>query len=1137
MDIRRLLRPMCPLAKRQSFSRTNTVGSNGCSRPRKIITHTRLLHMDQNRHQQARNGSKSSSSYCRDYRISHHGADRSKTSSWQDRLFNPDQYRILKPPFMKWRYRQNPMPSPAMEESRMYTTARSTSSKRRLPSSQHPPQSPLPKSPASSIASGTETASRSTKAPNHTSLMAPSIPSPPSSSEALAQASSTPKPRRKPPGWKRRSLAGMHRFRQERHLKLKERSTPQPPSQLPNANRDSRISNRRKLLLRRNTRRAQRRKWESLSQVVLGADGPARRYLHVHYHHEGLHSRRTRFLGLQHFLRHTRMFSPRGHQAFRREMESKQKKKLMKSMKAKYSWWQPLVRTQRKLLMRLGEIQDLEGDTGRRAIRLAKPLLKSKGKGAKLPDGTLLYKICNKEFECFWESHQSSLGIASLEALPSSWRFSTEDFNTILEHCEKLKDWGNGVKIAQLLLKRYQLHGFNFRSSELAAPNTRTIHLLIHCGRTDRAKAMFNYLHRHYPYPIPIDVYTSFLGLLSATPGQIGRIEGMIDHLEAHGPPPTVVVYNTLLRANAFQIGLSHGKEFLKKMSKLGYTPDQQSFRILIDASLAKLDLAKAHYWLAEYGRQGFEIQPKMLDPFMQTCIERMMRCKKLSESVPAEVDDKTQSQEWMHKALHLLEFMSAQKIEPTATTFELLIKGFLWQGNLLEAKKILTIMRGRPHLYIPSPRIWTLFFEHHLAADDHSSAWRTLSEMQKALRTHANPNAKVPAGLYHQLYRHLLAHGKLSLAEKTLYELMIRRGRAQPTTKEVVDLIWARSKHPKDAERIYELLYSQTLETRWRGSKAVRLNRIVVQGPIQMGNVGVMHAKSTSQDITLRDDVWKTWVSMTHYFSDPQNSQELTNEIQKGSKWVEKQRSVLAIAFEQVAKALGKLYTDKSTDQKANESWDMGQIRRIIRMGLRPTTYGVSHPVPVPVSGNHSTTMQHIRFSGKNQLLIQRLFAGQDFLQPLLSRRDMDDISNESSTVNVDVGEKLKSCFTWTLENEIPIRIEGINNYLESLLSHQDFENAKKIAESMFLGDESNGTSSLSFGPNILNDHKALLPGGYELYEQVLYKGGSELAEDWTSFLEGRRRKQQQRQPDEPHLTNNPLDDSAPSPSPKTDA
>ncbi|KAF9366463.1 hypothetical protein BGX34_002336 [Mortierella sp. NVP85] len=844
-------------------------------------------------------------------------------------------------------------------------------------------------------------------------------------------------------------------------------------------------------------------------------------------------------------------------------MELKQKKKLMKSMNAKYSWWQPLVRTQRKLLMRLSAIQDLEGDTGRRTIRLAKPLLKSKGKGAKLPDGTLLYKLCNREFEYFSESHRSSLGIASLEALPSSWRFSTEDYNTILEHCEELEDWGNGVRIAQLLLKRYQLPGFNFLSPELAAPNTRTIHLLssmfVKCGRPDRAKVMFNYLHRHYPYPIPIDVYTSFLGLLSATPGQIGRIEGMIEHLEAHGPPPTVIVYNTLLRANAFQISLSHGKEFLKKMLKLGYTPDQQSFRILIDASLAKLDLAKAHYWLTEYGRQGFEIQPKMLDPFMQTCIEQMMRCKTLSESVPAEVDDKAQSQEWMHKALHLLEFMSAQKLEPTATTFELLIKGFLWQSNLLEAKKVLTIMRGRPHLYIPSPRIWTLFFEYHLAADDHSSAWRTLSEMQKALRTHANPNAKVPARLYHQLYRHLLARGKLSLAEKTLYELMIRRGRAQPTTKEVVDLIWARSKHPMDAERIYELLYSQTLETRWRGSKTVRLNRIVVQGPIQMGNVGVMHAKSTSQDITLRDDVWKTWVSMTHYFSDQQNSQELTSGIQKGSKWIEKQRSVLAIAFEQVAKSLGKLYTvdqDKSTEQKTSrvdESWDIGRIRRVISgssgMGLKPTTYGVSHPVPAPVSGNHSTTMQHIRFSGKNQLLIQRLFTGQDFLQPLLSRRDMDDISNESSTVNVDVGgnerlEKLKSCFTWTRENEIPIRIEGINNYLESLLSHQDFETAKKIAESMILGDrlpkESNGTSSLSFEPNvntikILNDHKALLPEGHELYEQVLRKGGSELAEDWTSFLEGRHRKQQQRsrsQPDELHLTNNPLDDS-----PKTNA
>ncbi|KAF9958997.1 hypothetical protein BGZ65_000932 [Modicella reniformis] len=858
------------------------------------------------------------------------------------------------------------------------------------------------------------------------------------------------------------------------------------------------------------------------------------------------------------------MHSPRGNRGFKREMNVNLQRMTIKHRNSTFSWWRPFVRIHRKLRQALCKSLELKENGARHAIRLTKVLLKAKAKGARLPNGTKLLKLTNLDNKAYYARHQRELSgdtTPSLISLPDQ-RFLTEDYNSILEHCDNIRDWGYGYAIASVLMNRYQLTGFNLQSSDAGAPNTRTIHLLASIfakiGRIDKAKHMFAFFHQHYPLPIPIDVYTAYLGLLSGIPGQIQRMESLLKYLETHGPAPTITGYNSVLKAIGFQVSLNRAEAFLGHMSRCGYGPDPRSFRVLMDVSLKRLNMVRAHYWLAEYERQGFEVRAWMLEPFMKTCVQQVIRYQDQFKSVNTVVDSQAESREWMYKALHLLQFMTNRRIEPTATTLELLIEGFLTQGNLPEARKILHIMRGRPHLYTPVQRTWILFFEYHLAKGDYSSALTILNEMRKALRTRASPHAKVPTRLYRQIFQHLLQRGKLPLAEKTLYEMMIRQGKTQPREKAVVDLIWTLERWPESAERVYELLYSQTRRVRMPytlGPKSIRLNQIMEHGPIQMANVGVMHAKANSKNPALQSEVWKTWLTMVHYFSDQVRNQKPIIEDQDASKM----SSVLGIAFEQVARATRKGSEpdkDRLMEQKpyrAEDDWNF-QIRRTLGSNSSlslMSSYGVGGAASTPISNDRigsdaAMTTKHIQFNGKFQMMIEKLLRRQEFLQPLLNRRNASAVGNGSSNTNMNIEsserlENLKTSFAWVQGHGIPIQIDGFNFYLESLLSHRDFATVKDSVERVLLEDHHHpegrdGTSSLSLQPDIntikiLNDHKGLLTEGRELIDRVLYKGGPGLIDAWTSHSENiqRHRQQAHARPGEPltHLNEVPLDRS----------
>ncbi|KAI7823387.1 hypothetical protein BC939DRAFT_477284 [Gamsiella multidivaricata] len=768
------------------------------------------------------------------------------------------------------------------------------------------------------------------------------------------------------------------------------------------------------------------------------------------------------------------------------------------------------------------------------------------------------------------EAHYVESQRASSNIAPRLQRFSTQDYNTILERCEDLEDWVNGFKIAQILFSRYRAPKFDFQSKDGAAPNTRTIALLasifVRSGRPSMAGYWFKSLHGRFPHPIPLDVYTAFLGQLLTTPGEIRLMQSVLDHLHKHGPKPTTTVYNNLLRAIGTQEGISRAEAFVKHMLSLGYAADRQSFRILIDTSLKELDMPRAHYWLAEYGRQGFEVIPRMLEPFMRTCIRQIIRDQGGFSTQFAAVDADSYSQEWMYKALHVIRYMSSQGIAPTATTFELLIEGLLSQGDLLQAKNVLRIMRGSPHLYTPASRTWILFFEHHLAVDDHSSAWRVLNEMRRAIETQPISYGSVPRRLYHQLFRHLLERDKLSLAERTLYELMIRENRYQPRESEVVDLIWKLDHHPEAAERVYELLYSHTEKTPAGRPKTVHSNRIMVQGPVQMAHVGVMRAKASSRNDALRDDVMRSWNAMTQYFTERQlSSGHSTTSLEE--------QQVMALAFEQVAKAARKskfmerghvsALQDRgqgANDNQTADGWDFGQIRRSLSgglgLGLR-AGYGMGDASMVAASpavaasngGSEAVpsalASRHLEFKGPNRMLIQQLLKRQEFLQPLLERRDKSASSTGSSAMDTTGGrdvtrfETLKSSFEWVQEHHIPIGIDGLNSYLESLLSYQNVDAAKDVVERFLLSSvpsanadaETSTTSpnttevasseegkspvsSSSSSPlcpdvntvRILSEHKGLIIGGLELVDRVLCKGGTELSKAWAEYMESSR-------------------------------
>ncbi|KAF9173273.1 hypothetical protein BGX21_003344 [Mortierella sp. AD011] len=740
-------------------------------------------------------------------------------------------------------------------------------------------------------------------------------------------------------------------------------------------------------------------------------------------------------------------------------------------------------------------------------------------------------------------------------------RFNAKDINTILEYCINVRDLGNGVNISHILLKRYQSPKFDFQS-EVSVPNARTIDLLfktlINCRQWRKAERFLACLHKHYPRPIPVDNYAAILNKLAPVPDQIHFMKSILSYLEEHGPAPTVTLYNTFLKAHAIHSGAERAEEYLKGMLKLNQAADRQSFRILIEASLKELDLARAHYWLAEYARQGFEIPPRMMDPFVRTCIQQLKEDKGSRSRTKGghSADTDPYSKEWMHKALHLVQFMTNQRIRPTATTFELLIEGFLLQGNLTDARKVLHQMRGSPHLYTPAPRTWTLFFEHYLAVNDHMAALKILNEMRHALSLtpFRTQSTVVPTKLYHQLFRHLLKCGKLSLAERSLYEMMIHQNRRQPSEPEATDLIWKLDRQPEAAERVYELLYSQAREPESSmsilppGSRYVRTNRILERGPIQMANVGLMRARANSANETLHLEVWKSWSDMTTEFLERQY--ERLPSDQNDLRTTQKDMSVLASAFEQVARASRKLYRKPSVFKEPNQvkeqaqdteegdhvarGWDFGQIRRNLGPGL---SLGLGLGL-----GGSSSGAPSLPVIGKHRLLIQRLLQQREILKPLLDRHEA--LSESGMAISTKTGnsdytaennadeirlENLKRSFDWVQEHKIPIRIEGLNAYIESLLSHKDFDEAKSCVERFLLlsdpvpsavssEDEASSNKTLTttnyplppLGPDVTtiqifyNRKNRKSKISEDLMHRLLFKGGPRLVNEWTNHLEG---------------------------------
>ncbi|KAH7059804.1 hypothetical protein BKA57DRAFT_18004 [Linnemannia elongata] len=953
-------------------------------------------------------------------------------------------------------------------------------------------------------------------------------------------------------GRKRRHMAGMHGTRLQRQLKVLQRSQPQHSSQLLGLNGlPSGLTNqggRFRMMKRKNRRRI------GVKEAQRGAL-PAQ-YHHIHYFPTKAHPRHVRFLGITDFLSFSRATSSPGRIASARRMDNLRLKRSIKRRNNRMSIHRPYILTQQQRVTHLNQV--LEEGPARLAIIDAILLIKGKQGGARLPAGNQLYKLVKLDQDHYFQLRASDMTptISSLPAgapEPAQARhFTTQDYNVILGRCEELKDWRTGFNIAQTLLTRYRSSGFDFGSPDFGAPNARTIHLLakmfVRAYRSDRAGLLFSTLHEHYPHPIPLDVYTSYLSELGSMK-QLVRMESTLRYLETAGPRPTVTQYNTLLKAIGFYKGQNQAEEFMAQMVKAGTTPDQQTYRILIDTSLHDLDVDKAHFWLGEYARQGFEVSSRMMEPFMSTCIRQVSNFahKKVGSHG---VDNASVSREWMFKAMNIIQFMTRQELSPTAKTFELLIGGFLAQENFTEARRVLNLMRSSPYIYTPNPRTWISLFKYHLRQDDPLLALRTLNEMWRSgagLKSDDAPlGTTVPTPLYRELFQHYLSKSKLSMAERSLYEMMNRHKDARPKEQDVVDLIWKLDRQPEAAERVYELLYAQSGERIERDIGGVRKNRIVESGPVALANVGVMRAKANSKDRLVRDDVWKAWNSMVRYLDEGGSARDTPVGESFGITIDPEERSVLALAFEQVAKAARQdplssrevkqiqQETERNESRLAGNDWDFTPVRhrpgmgglglglRLGQSGIRGSDMSPSGELDRRRGSSADTPTKYLEFKGRQRVMIQQLLRHQEFLDPLLQRRDMDvtlpeelpktQSSHPSKPVESRL-EQLKASFQWVRKHSIPIGIEGFNAYLTGLISYQDFKTARRTLDAFFAkprpvsDSKTDSKSKVSIlAPlkpdiatvKILKEYQGLL-GGIKSINQAIEKGGPDLAKEWA--------------------------------------
>ncbi|KAI1306272.1 hypothetical protein EDD11_004826 [Mortierella claussenii] len=905
--------------------------------------------------------------------------------------------------------------------------------------------------------------------------------------------------------------------------------------------------------------------------------------------------KRLRFIGFTHFLRHSKMKSWRGKRASLRARVARSRLLEMKVRNSRYSWRRGYVP---QSIVRLADLNEsLENGNAESAIKLAKMLMRARREGARLPDGSQLVRLTRMD-QAHYAMEQKGVVQSFASSPPSSkrpflqppdlQRFATMDYNTMLLRCQDLEDWENGYKVSLILLKRYRSPAFSF--SDMSAPNTATICLMsnhfLQNRASEKAKRLSDILRDRYSKAIPLDMYVHIMNRAAHLPGQLPFMEFVSSYLRDHGPTPTTTLYNTLLRAHGFASGVEGAEAYLQKMLSLGCSADQQSFQILIDVSLKNLDLARAHRWLAECERQGFHATPRMMEPFMKACTQEVICNSVVKHNVGSPQIERVNGyvQEWMYKSLQVLQFMSSQRIMPTATTFEMLIEALLSQRNYREARKLLNRMRGSPHMYTPASKTWILFFEYHLATNNYVSAFNILKEMNRVVqpwrstymvnesvvnnpKTHpalvasltANSSV-VPVRLYRQLFRHLLGHSKVSLAERTLYEMMIAKRRRRPKEKEVADLIWSLDRYPEAAERVYELLYSQTWDTpaQYDPVTMILVNRITEEGPIQLGNVGVMRAKANSDNVALRDEVWWRWKSMIQVISSREDAfqmQQLKEGVSTPSHEVltKKEKTVLAAAFEQVArasrqetavimepelsaeaKALQTQGTDvaswSSSTSVTNEShsrkWAFGDIRRSLALGIgKYSAADGSKTTP-------QTSTKRIGVSRANWMLIQQLMQRQDFLKVVLDRSNNLPLAASTKPTTLTISSKaalsasasrlnnLKSSFDWVQAHGVPINIKGFNLYLEGLISHQDFVTVKTSVDHVILQSrheeqelDTASRSVLSLKPDIqtlllLNGNKGLLQGGQQFVEEVSSRGGPELVQQWSDFQRSSARK-----------------------------
>ncbi|CAO3573036.1 unnamed protein product [Mortierella alpina] len=1146
MDIRRLLKATCPLARKgclassrrtrsgQILPRTNLMASEVCHHDMAMFTRHRATKCQQSR--------QASTLRSPSHRTRHFATE---PRHQQRPVFPSNHHRtaITAPcqahakstcSYFNGQFISGTILIP--QEARMFTTStavarRASSQPRSIPFSFSTRVSPLSfSSPQSSTAKSS--ASRSVppllSSTGQTSLT-------PTITRATHPNTVTRSTR------KHRHLVAMHQYRLQRQLRLMQRSIPRHSSQLQLLQGNAEPSMSPVSRARRRERMIRQSRGQPPSRPDAGLNGSqASRYAHVHYHHPKRYPRRIRFLGLQHFLKHTRMWSPRGQMAYQREKTSVMEKLRRMKDHEQSSRRRPFVQLHLRRLESLGKM--IARNSSGPAIRLAKDLIQMKHMGAKQPSGIQLEKLALMDQRHYVAAQVSS---TPAPAKDSQRMFNTIEYNLFLQECEKLKAWRHGHRISQLLLNRYQSSTFDFHSTAVAAPNTRTIHLMatlfLKSGHPDKILQLFSTLEGRYPHRIPLDVYISFLKELATMPNQLPRIESLLGAMHRNGPTPTAAIYNTLLWSIGQQEGLDKAEAVLGWMRNQGCKADQQSFRNLMELSLQEMNYGRAQYWLAEYRRQGFEIRPRLLEPFMRACIKEVVRKSGTTTNLSSH------SREWMYKGLQLMQFMSNEGLPPTATTFDMMIEGLLSQRNLVEAKKTLGLMRASPYMYTPAPRTWTLFFDYHLKNDNYLAALKVLSEMRQASLIGPQqkflPGPIVPTKLYHRLFECMLRRGKLSLAERNLYVMLLRQNRAQPTEAEVVDLIWELNGQPEDAERVYELLYSQTKNDSFDQAhrKSTRTNKILEGGPIQLANIGVMRAKAASNDATRHNEVRKTWSSMRAFFLErlqlEREQPMMSPEEQTGGR---KMRFLLALAFEQFARinrmvssnereagqelerdgddAVGyKREPDQKGAFRGADGWDFSQSRRTAGFGVGGLGLGRGH------SGTpNASPAGHLEFlRSKHGSLIQQLLKDQAFVQPLLNRQG----GSSTLTYNAPSGnvatmeerlEDLKSSFAWVQEHDIPVRIEGFNIYLDSLLTHRDYGASRDAIERFLLKPAPSSKPGLTVVDKgsrcrpdlgtlkLLHSHKGLIKGSRSLMDQVLGAGGPKLAQEWAQYLEG---------------------------------